>query len=215
VKRQPPSRILIAGEYYLEVLTLEALVKRHTDAKISAVVYPIKELFRVPIQEAPHFLLLWLPQVSQTEASKMIEQIENALPNILIILVGEFMHPLLARQLLCRGAKAYLYYKDSLDISLLTALKHVKDKRLYLSPTLNALYLYKTSTGQERLLSEEERTVLWMLAEGYTASEIAGNLNVIQKRIYRLYDKLRRYFQVQTNEAMIKQALLQGFIPYR
>ena len=80
--------------------------------------------------------------------------------------------------------------------------------RAILSPTAQTLVL--TSAARLRTLDEEARSVLRLLAEGLPVYEIAEQLHLSSRRVYRVRDKLRRRFDAVTNEHLIRRAIAEG-----
>lgn len=64
-------------------------------------------------------------------------------------------------------------------------------------------------------LDEGERTVLFMLGEGLSRATIADVLEVSRYDIRRVGGRLRRYFGVQTDEEVVREARLRGLLQDR
>ena len=82
--------------------------------------------------------------------------------------------------------------------------------RTFLSPTARTLTFSAASSEGIRLLNHEARSVLRLLAEGLPVREIAAQLDLPQRRVYRVRDKLRRRFGAVTNEHLIRRAVAEG-----
>jgi DNA-binding NarL/FixJ family response regulator len=86
---------------------------------------------------------------------------------------------------LSAGARAYLL-KESTEQDLVPALRTIAQGRPFFSPTISAMLLsdymrHLQQRGQEdsyRLLTDREKEVLQLLAEGRTNKEVAGVLGV-------------------------------------
>lgn len=70
-----------------------------------------------------------------------------------------------------------------------------------------------TPTPKKRDLNEEERQVLWLLAEGLSLTEISERLNIAQTSIQSLKLALLNYFSAEDTTLLIKRARAQGILP--
>lgn len=142
-----------------------------------------------------------------------VEQIQQLDPRVRILVMGSLLDGLLVRDLFACGVRGYLYKSDNLEEHLSTAIDTVLRDRPYLSPTANAEYLVAMQSAQrDWQLDREARAVLRMLARGHHIAQIACELNIPQRRVYWVREKLRRRFGALTNEHMICRAAAEGFI---
>jgi DNA-binding NarL/FixJ family response regulator len=123
------------------------------------------------------------------------------------------MDGLLIRDLFALGARGYLYKGDELQESLVRAVETVMRNRPYLSPTANAEYLVAMqSPERDWQLDGEARAVLRLLSQGCHVGQIALALDIPQRRVYWVRQKLRQRFGAVTNEHMISRATAEGFV---
>ncbi|MBK8904572.1 MAG: response regulator transcription factor [Anaerolineaceae bacterium] len=66
---------------------------------------------------------------------------------------------------------------------------------------------------KKRELNEEERQVLWLLAEGLSLTEIAERLNISHASIQSLKLSLLHHFGAEDTALLIKRARAQGMLP--
>lgn len=148
-----------------------------------------------------------------------LELIENLLARTLhtrIIVMGMLTEGLLIRDLFHAGASAYLALGDDLSECLLTAVATVMRDRPYLSPTANAEYLLAMhKQDREWKLDPEARMVLRLLTQGHTIGSIAAEMKVKPRHVYWIREKLRQRFGAETNEHLIKRAVVEGFGSFR
>lgn len=143
---------------------------------------------------------------------ELIESLLACTSRARIIVMGMLTEGLLIRDLFHAGASAYLALGDDLSECLLTAVATVMRDRPYLSPTANAEYLL-TMHKQDRewKLDPEARTVLRLLTQGHTIGSIAAEMRVKPRHVYWIREKLRHRFGAETNEHLIKRAVVEGF----
>jgi DNA-binding CsgD family transcriptional regulator len=71
----------------------------------------------------------------------------------------------------------------------------------------------KAPKPKKRELNEEERQMLWLLAEGLSLTEIAERLNISQASSQSLKLTLLHYFSAEDTALLIKRARAQGILP--
>jgi two-component system response regulator NreC len=111
------------------------------------------------------------------EAARQIKQHCPA-TNILILTMHK--DAIYLRESLRAGARGYLL-KDSIDKDLIDAVRAVARGEGFLSPAVSATVLddyQKHVTNPLDLITNRERQILQMLAEGKTSKDIASELNI-------------------------------------
>ena len=143
----------------------------------------------------------------------LLKRLQLGAPNARLILIGCSMDGKLIHELLDYGLHGYLFHGDALRNCLPTAVSTTISEALYLSPTANSAYLVAMqSFDRHYLLDDEARTVLRLLARGYTVGSIAAQMKVAPRRIYWIRLKLRRRFGASTNEHLISCAAAEGYM---
>ncbi len=106
----------------------------------------------------------------------------GALPHLAqrakILVISMHDEPLYVRQALKAGALGYLP-KTALDTELFQALKALEEGRRYLHPSLLPALLPEEPTPE--VLSEREKAIVRLLAQGYTLSQAAEALGISVK----------------------------------
>jgi DNA-binding NarL/FixJ family response regulator len=149
-----------------------------------------------------------------TWIGSLVEALRILAPRISIIIIGSFADGALICELLQAGIVGYLYRGDELRPLFEASLRAVRAHKPYFSPTASSEYAVavQSGRGQHWHLDRESKTVLRMLASGMSVNEIAAELRVKPRHIYRLRTKLRKRFNAATNEAVIVAAALQGYL---
>jgi two-component system response regulator NreC len=116
------------------------------------------------------------------------------------------------------GAKAYLL-KDAADEDLLPALRAVQAGRPYFSPAVTGMLVddYMRRVGAEgssthSLLTEREREVLQLLAEGRSNKEVATELNVGLSTIETHRGNLMQKLGLHNTAEIVLYAVRNGII---
>jgi two-component system response regulator NreC len=132
----------------------------------------------------PHVVVMdvALPELNGIEATRQItKRVEGA--KVLVLTMHS--DDVYVRQSLKAGARGYLL-KDSEDLDLIKAVKAVGQGGSFFSPSVSKVLLagyLGDPTGKEvednlALLTDREREVLQLIAEGKTNKEVANLLNV-------------------------------------
>ena len=146
-------------------------------------------------------------------ATGQIAKIRATAPATRQIVIGTHYDGVYVGHLLSAGAQAYLCTADNLMICLPDAIQTVLCGRSYLSPSAAADYLAvreQRQHGRRYALTTDERQALALLLEGCDVGDTMRSLNVRRDRVYRLHQRLRLYYGVATNEALIQRVLLTG-----
>jgi len=123
-----------------------------------------------------------MPQLNGIEAAA---QIVRAIPRTGVIILSMYSDEEYLVRALAAGARGYLL-KDSAEPDLIRAVRRVAQGRTFFSPEIAHMLMedYVRRMQQENiqdtweLLTEREREVLQLLAEGRSNKEVAGLLNI-------------------------------------
>jgi DNA-binding NarL/FixJ family response regulator len=157
-----------------------------------------------------------LPDMNGLEATRQIRQ---ALPSIkIVIFSGDAARPLVDEALQA-GACAYL--TKSTDLGELThAIDMVMEGRLYLSPEVSAGILedYRKSLVEnpepsKPLLSEREKQLLRLIAEGRRNKEMAENLAVTINSVETYRSRLMKKLGCASTAELVRYAIRDGLLP--
>jgi DNA-binding NarL/FixJ family response regulator len=200
---------MIADEMDLMALGARSVLRTVRDFKLVGDYHQPQKLYEALAHAAPDVLLLSERFDPDREALELLHHFQVKIPQTRILLLGTLSSGLLIGDLLEAGAAGYLHRGDSLREGLNAAIWWVLRGRAILSPTAQALVLTSAS-ARLHTLDEEARSVLRLLAEGLPVHEIAEQLLLTPRRVYRVRDKLRRRFDAVTNEHLIRRAIAEG-----
>jgi two-component system, NarL family, response regulator NreC len=132
----------------------------------------------------PHVVVMdvSLPELNGIEATR---QVVKRSEGTKVLILSMHLDEVCVRESLKAGARGYLV-KDSEDLDLVKAVKMLGQGRSYFSPTVSQMLLegYVSDPAAPRtednlgLLTDREREVLQLIAEGKTNKEIAVRLDV-------------------------------------
>jgi DNA-binding NarL/FixJ family response regulator len=190
------SRILIADDHNL----VAELCKKMLDAEFEVVgiVSDGRTLIRTAADLRPDVIIVdvGMPILNGLDAAQKVKQM---LPAVKVIFLTMNPDPELAAEAFRRGASGYLL-KTSAAAEMVVSVREVLRGKSYLSPrmskdTVDFLRRRDKKLVQEsERLTERQREVLQLLAEGKVMKEIANTLNMTTRTVafhkYRIMEVL-------------------------
>ncbi|HLJ82370.1 MAG TPA: response regulator transcription factor, partial [Ktedonobacterales bacterium] len=122
-------------------------------------------------------------------------------------------------QMLRAGASGYML-KEAADTDLISAIRVVSSGRFYLSPSAQSMmvsdYLQRVHTGEERdsyaTLTDREREILKLVAEGYTNNQIAERLFISPKTVDTHRTHIMDKLNLHSRAELVKYAMRRGLL---
>lgn len=157
-----------------------------------------------------------MPGMNGLEATRAIKQ---AHPNIQVLALTMHENERYFFQVLQNGAVGYVV-KGASPEELLIALRAAYRGQAYLCPSLAKKllddYIKRVESGEEKdsydELTEREREVLRLIAEGQTGREIAGKLFLSANTVERHRANLMGKLSLHSRAELIKYAIRKGLI---
>jgi DNA-binding NarL/FixJ family response regulator len=214
----PKYRIVIAEDHTILREGLRALLSSSPDFEIVGEAEDGREAIRCVEKLKPHLVLtdLSMPRMNGMDA---IREIRRRAPEtkILVLTVHKTEEYILAT--LRAGANGYLL-KDSTHAELLAAVRHVLSGKHYISPGISDKVLdgyldgrktLKTRTSWETL-TQREREILKLIAEGYKNKEIADDLCISVKTVEKHRANLMEKLNLHNVQALTTYAIEKGLV---
>jgi len=192
--------IVIAEDHTILREGLNALLSSQSDLKVVGEAGDGLEAIRCVRNHSPDMVLLDLsmPRMTGLDAINTIKK-ANAQTKIIVLTVHRAEEYLLAT--LRAGADGYVL-KEAHSSELLTAIRHVLAGRQYLSPSIPGTIIDRLLEGEKasairsawETLTQREREILKLVAEGYRNKEIADllciSVKTVEKHRANLMEKL-------------------------
>jgi DNA-binding NarL/FixJ family response regulator len=214
----PKYRIVIAEDHTILREGLRSLLSSSPDFEIVGEAEDGREAIRCVEKFKPDLILmdLSMPRMNGMDA---IREIKRRSPEmkILVLTVHKTEEYILAT--LQAGAEGYLL-KDSTHAELLMAVRHVLGGKHYISPGISDKVLegylegrktLKTRTSWETL-TQREREILKLIAEGYKNKEIADYLCISPKTVEKHRANLMEKLDLHNVQALTAFAIEKGLI---
>jgi two-component system response regulator NreC len=211
-------RILLADDHTILRAGLRMMLNAQPDMEVIGEAQDGRQAIEETQKLRPDIVLMdiTMPDLNGIEATR---QIKRLVSDVKILMLTMHEHDDYVFQALQAGASGYML-KEAADTELITALHVITSGQFYLSPTAQSVvvgdYLQKVRTGEERdsysSLTEREREILKLVAEGFTNNQIAERLVISPKTVdthrTHIMDKLNMHSRAE----LIKYAMRRGLL---
>jgi len=208
-------RILLADDHQIMREGLKALLGKHTSIEVIAEAENGIEALSIARQERPDVIVMdiAMPDINGIEVTR---QIKSELSDIKIIALSMHSDRRFVSEVLKAGASAYVLKHAAFE-DLEKAIKAVMMNRTFLSAdvleSVVSEYVSQLSNSEYeayRQLSDRERQVLQLLAEGNSTKEIAFKLHVSVKTIESHRQNIMNKLGIRTLAGLTKFAVREG-----
>lgn len=179
-----PIRILLADDHNILRDGLRLLLERHPEFRVVAEAADGRSTVQMAEEHSPEVVIMdiAMPNMNGIEATR---RIVDRSPNTGVVILSMHYDESYIIRALKAGARAYLL-KDTVKGELIAAVQAVAQGRSYFSPRIRSILQEDYVQVLDRkgiedsydLLTEREREVLQLIAEGKTNKEIANSLNL-------------------------------------
>jgi DNA-binding NarL/FixJ family response regulator len=194
-----PLRILLADDHTVVRQGLRKVLEERPEWQVVAEAGDGRDAVRLAEQHKPDVAVLdvAMPLLNGIEATR---QITRRVPQTKVLVLSMYSDEAYVTQMLKAGATGYLL-KDSADVDLLQAVQAVSQGKSFFSPAVARLMSddYARQRGENAVdryesLSEREREIFQLVAEGKTNKEIAALLfispSTVETHRARIMEKL-------------------------
>ena len=208
-------RILLADDHKITRQGLRSLLEKQPDMEVVAEAEEGRTAVRLVRELVPNVVIMdvSMPDLNGMEASR---QIVGEFPNVKIIALSMHSDTLFVTEMLRSGASGYLL-KDCAFEELAQAIRTVMDDKTYLSPSISGLvvddYLHRLSKADfsdSQVLSDREREVLQLMAEGKSTKQIALKLHISTKTVETHRRQIMNKLDIHTVAELTKYAIRKG-----
>jgi DNA-binding NarL/FixJ family response regulator len=211
-------RIVIAEDHTILREGLRSLLSSDPNFEIVGEAEDGREAIRCVEKLKPDLILtdLSMPRMNGMEAIKEIRRV-SPVTKILVLTVHKTEEYILAT--FRAGANGYLL-KDSTHAELVMAVKKVLSGKQYISPEISAKVIEGYLEGKKTLksqtswetLTQREREILKLIAEGYKNKEIADDLCISVKTVEKHRANLMEKLNLHNVQALTTYAIEEGLV---
>ncbi len=208
-------RILLADDHKITRQGLRSLLDKEFDMEVVAEAEQGRTAVRLVRELSPQVVIMdvTMPDLNGVEAAR---QIVSEFPDVKIIALSMHSDSLFVTEMLRSGASGYLL-KDCAFEELARAIRTVVAGKTYLSPSISGVvvddYLHRLSkavlSGSE-VLTDREREVLQLLAEGKSTKQIALKLHISVKTVETHRRQMMDKLDIHTVAELTKYAIRKG-----
>ena len=208
-------RILLADDHKITRQGLRSLLEKQDDMEVVAEAENGRIAFRLVDELMPDVVIMdvTMPDLNGVEAT---HQIATKYPDVKVIALSMHSDSLFVTEMLRSGAAGYLL-KDCAFEELTRAIRSVVDDKTYLSPSISGVvvedYLHRLSKSHfssSEVLTDREREVLQLMAEGKSTKQIALKLHISVKTVETHRRQIMNKLDIHTIAELTKYAVRKG-----
>jgi two-component system response regulator NreC len=208
-------KVLLADDHVMMRNGLRMVLEQNAELAVVGEAEDGRETVRLVKKMSPDVVIMdiAMPDMNGIEATR---QIIADRPGVKVIALSMHSDRHFVSEMLKAGATGYLVKQCAVD-ELLVAIKTVMKNQTYLSPCISGVvvehFVRNKSKSESTVfsqLTDREREVLQLMAEGMTSKEIAGRLNLSVKTIETHRMNIMEKLNIHTVAELTKYAIREG-----
>ena len=213
-----PIRVLLADDHTILRAGLRMMLSVQPDIEIVGEASDGRQAIAEAQRLQPDVILMdiTMPEVNGIEATR---QVKKLLPETRVLGLTMHENEEYLFQVLRAGASGYIL-KEAADTELISAIRIVNNGSFYLSPSAQSMmvgdYLLRVRTGEERdsysELTEREREILKLVADGLTNNQIAERLIISPKTVDTHRTHIMDKLNLHNRAELVKYAMRRGLL---
>ena len=211
-------RLLIADDHKIFRQGIIKLLNEEPDLQVVGEAADGREVVKKATELKPDVILMdiAMANLNGLEATK---QIKKVLPESKIIMLTMHKNEEYVLQSFQAGASGYILKEGAVE-ELVSAIRSIHADKSFLSPTVSKTlvdaYLRKMETGKTEtpfdLLTDREREVLQLIAEGFTNREVAKQLYISVKTVEAHRAHIMQKLNIHDIAKLVKYAIQKGLV---
>ena len=211
-------RILLADDHTLVRQGLRRVLEERPEWEVVAEAGDGREAIRQAEALKPDICIIdiAMPLLNGIEATR---QIVKRSPSTRVLVLSMYSDEAYVSQILKTGTTGYLL-KDSADVDLVRAVNEVSQGKTFFSPAVARLMLDddtgqpadKGITDRYESLSDREREVFQLIAEGKANKEIAATLSISPNTVETHRARLMEKLDVHSTAEIVLNAVRRGVV---
>jgi DNA-binding NarL/FixJ family response regulator len=208
------TRILVADDHEIFVESLALLLSKEPSFEVVGTATDGDQAVRLAREQEPDVVImdLSMPQISGIEATQLIKTERPAVKVLCLSMHADRGYVMGA---LDAGASGYLL-KDSAKKELINAIRTVMDDQVFLSSAVAGMVVdaarSNSTTPAIELLTERERQILKLLAQGACTKKIADRLHLSVKTVGTHRSHIMEKLDIHSIAGLTKFAVREGLI---
>jgi DNA-binding NarL/FixJ family response regulator len=210
-----PVKVAITDDHRIVLNGLQKMLSGYSHIEITGAYTNGNALLKGIEQEQPDVVLLDI-QMPDMDGLELTRILIRKYPSIRILVVSSCDVVFQVKQMLREGCMGYLL-KDAEDDMLVRAIESVHEGRQFIDPTLkeqlleDMMFTRKQSQARGNL-TDREKQILQLIAEGLTNQEIATQLLLSLRTVENHRINMLQKLDVKNSAALVSKALKLGLI---
>ncbi|MGQ0711466.1 MAG: response regulator [Rhodoferax sp.] len=217
-----PMRTVLADDHTLVRAGLLKLLESHAQVQVVGQAHDGQEALALCTELRPDLVIvdIAMPRCNGIQATQLLRQRECP-PKVLVL--SMYDNEEYVRHALAAGASGYLL-KDAAPTELALALQALQRDEIYLSPALSQRVLGQfvqqarhsagSQEAREPHLSQRQREVLALIAQGLSSKQIARKLELSVKTVETHRSRLMQQLGVHEVAGLVRHAVRLGLVPW-
>src|SRR5918996_5433655 len=204
------TRCLAVDDHSVVRQGLGLLLEGSDEIELVGVVQNGEEAIEAVRELQPDVVLMdvRLPGIDGISAVKRIHQVA---PNVQFVVFSAYGDKRLLTDAIAAGARGYVM-KGAPPEDLLRAIRTVADGKAFVDPSLSPALLMTDGADGDQPLSEREREILQLLAEGFHTEEVARRIGLSVETVKSDTKRVIAKLQADTRTHAVAIALRQAII---
>lgn len=208
--------VVLADDHAIVRQGLGAVISQEQDIKVIKEASNGKEAVDIAREDLADIFIIdiTMPILNGLEAANQIMQIN---PKNKVIILSMHDNRAFIEKALNLGVKGYVL-KDSAADEIIHAIRAVHRGEYFLSPRISTFVIHNyidsrgKTIGEKKIicLTEREREILQLIAEGYTNKEVAMHLKIALKTAFAHRNNIIQKLGIHRQADLIRYALKEG-----
>lgn len=205
-------RILVVDDHEIMREGMCALLRKHPDLEVVGQAAEGRTAMEMAKELRPDVVIMDvnMPNLNGIEATR---QIISSNPNIKILALSAHSDGISVAKMIKAGAKGYML-KESAFIELIDGLNAIREDRTYLCSKISYLmfteYVNMLTESEEAdpfNLTQREREILQLVAEGHSSKSISKTLHLSSKTVDSHREKIMKKLNIHNIADLTKYAI--------
>ena len=212
-----PLSIIVAEDHAITRQGLQAVLETRLDARVVAETGDGLDVVPLVEAHAPDVLILDLA-LPGLNGLDVLRRVERGHAGTEVVVLSMHSADSYVVRALHSGASAYVLKGAPTD-ELIDAVHAVRRGEVYLSSSLPealrsaSVEDVSDAGGRYEMLTDREREVLQLIAEGYTSQEIGERLFISRRTVDKHRENLMAKLELHNHTELVRFALQRGLIP--
>jgi len=206
------ARVILVDDHVIVRAGLRALIERLEGIRVVAEATDGATALEFVRREPPELVITDI-SMKHMDGVQLAASLKREFPQVRVIVLSMHAGAEYVQQALGSGVSAYLL-KDSAMVELELAVRAVLRGESYLSPAVSRQVMdgYVEATASQADLTERQREILKLIAEGRSAKEIAFQLGISPKTVEAHRAQIMERLQISDVAGLVMYALRTGLI---